>query len=68
MASLKIKYVGPIRQGLPDGEVFQFQGVTVFTGSQGSGKSTAAKIFSSLTWLEKALVRGDLEPSEVNHF
>lgn len=68
MASLKIKYVGPIRQGLPDGEVFQFQGVTVFTGSQGSGKSTAAKIFSSLTWLEKALVRGDIEPSEANNF
>lgn len=68
MASLKIKYVGPIREGLPNGGAFRFDGVTVFTGTQGSGKSTAAKLFSSFTWLEKALVRGDVESEEVNNF
>src|SRR5690554_5034828 len=67
MATLKVKYVGPIREGLPEGGAFCFDGVTVFTGTQGSGKSTAAKLYSSFTWLEKALVRGDIEPHEANN-
>ena len=33
--------------------------VTVFIGSQGSGKSTVAKLISTFMWIEKALVRGD---------
>jgi len=31
----------------------------VFIGNQGSGKSTLAKLYSTFTWIEKALVRGD---------
>jgi predicted ATPase len=31
----------------------------VFTGNQGSGKSTVAKLISAFTWMEKVLVRGD---------
>jgi len=33
--------------------------LTVFCGTQGTGKSTVAKLFSTFLWLEKALVRGD---------
>jgi predicted ATPase len=33
--------------------------VTTFIGNQGSGKSTVAKLISTFTWIEKALVRGD---------
>lgn len=32
---------------------------TVLIGNQGSGKSTVAKLISTFTWIEKALVRGD---------
>lgn len=35
--------------------------VTVFIGNQGSGKSTVAKLISTFTWIEKALVRGDYD-------
>lgn len=60
MIKLKIKNVGPIKDGYCSNNGFMdFTGVTVFIGNQGSGKSTVAKIFSTLSWIEKALVRGD---------
>lgn len=60
MAKLRVKNTGPIRNGyeLSDGFI-DFAGVTIFIGNQGSGKSTLAKIYSTLSWIEKALVRGD---------
>lgn len=39
----------------------EFKRVTVFIGNQGSGKSTLAKLFSTFSWMEKALVRGDYD-------
>lgn len=63
MIKLKIKNVGPIKDGYFSNDGFiDFTGVTVFVGNQGSGKSTVAKIFSTLSWTEKALVRGDFTP------
>jgi predicted ATPase len=60
MIKLKIKNVGPIKEGYSSNNDFlDFTGLTVFIGNQGSGKSTVAKIFSTLSWIEKALVRGD---------
>jgi predicted ATPase len=60
MAKLKVRNVGPIKSGYnsPDG-FMEIKGVTVFIGNQGSGKSTIAKLFSTLSWIEKALIRGD---------
>ena len=60
MAKLKVRNVGPIKNGceVDDGFV-NFNGITVFIGNQGSGKSTIAKLFSTLSWLEKALMRRD---------
>ena len=58
MAKIKIKNIGPIKDGL-DNDYINFNGVTIFIGNQGSGKSTIAKLFSTLSWIEKALVRGD---------
>lgn len=59
---LFLKNFGPIGPGLSDnGGWIDFQRVTVFIGNQGAGKSTVAKLFSTFSWMEKALVRGDYE-------
>ncbi len=69
MAKLKINNIGPIRStnNLKNGYI-DFDGVTVFIGNQGSGKSTISKIFSSLTWIEKALVRGDFNVNYISQY
>ncbi|NLW03769.1 MAG: ATP-binding protein [Pseudomonadaceae bacterium] len=56
MNKLSIKNVGPIGDGCGDAYI-EINRLTVLLGPQGSGKSTIAKIYSSLAWLEKALVR-----------
>lgn len=63
MSRIKIKNFGPIKVGNPinDGWI-DIKKVTVFIGNQGSGKSTVAKLISSFMWLEKALIRGDINP------
>ncbi|MBL7795896.1 MAG: AAA family ATPase [Saprospiraceae bacterium] len=60
MAKLKVLNVGPIRSGFNESNGFlEFSDVTIFIGNQGSGKSTMAKLYSTLSWIEKALVRED---------
>jgi len=60
MSKIKIKNFGPIKEGFLGGDGFMdVKKVTVFIGNQGSGKSTVAKVISTLTWIEKALNRGD---------
>lgn len=62
MIRLRIKNFGPIRQGISVNEGWlEFKRVTVFIGNQGSGKSTLAKLFSTFSWMEKSLVRGDFD-------
>ena len=72
MAKLKIKNMGPIKNGyLSDDGFMDFPGVTLLMGDQGSGKSTVAKVFSTLSWIEKALMRGDFDVSyfsQCNYF
>lgn len=61
MSRIKIKNFGPIREGYTANEGWiDIKKVTVFIGNQGSGKSTVAKLISTLTWLEKAIVKGIL--------
>jgi len=64
-----IKNFGPIKDGFKDkdrNDWMDFNKVTVFIGNQGSGKSTVAKLISTLTWIEKALVRGDFTEKHLN--
>jgi predicted ATPase len=69
MAKIKIRNVGPIRSGITSDDGFlDIKGVTVFIGNQGSGKSTVAKLYSTLSWIEKALVRGDFTDRYVVQF
>ena len=60
MSRIRIKNFGPIKEGGIDNDGWiDIKKVTVFIGNQGSGKSTVAKLISTFTWIEKALVRGD---------
>ncbi|GHV26086.1 hypothetical protein FACS1894176_06100 [Bacteroidia bacterium] len=62
MSKIRIKNFGPIKDGhQDDGGWLDVKKVTLFIGNQGSGKSTIAKLISTFTWIEKALVRGDYE-------
>lgn len=61
MSKIKIKNFGPIKEGYQEDKGFMdVKKVTVFIGNQGSGKSTVAKVISTMMWLEKALNRGDV--------
>jgi predicted ATPase len=69
MTRLKIKNIGPVKEGFNTEDGFlDFKGITVFIGNQGSGKSTVAKVFSTLSWIEKALVRGDFKASHLTSY
>ncbi len=69
MAKLKVQNVGPIKSGYDNNNGFiDFKAVTLFIGNQGSGKSTIAKLFSTLSWIEKALVRGDFTERHVMQY
>lgn len=67
MSKVRIKNFGPIKEGYCENDGWiEVKKVTVFTGNQGSGKSTVAKVISTLTWLEKALNRGDVLMEKMN--
>ncbi len=60
MSRIKIKNFGPIKEGYQEDDGWMdVKKVTVFIGNQGSGKSTVAKVISTLSWIEKAINRGD---------
>ncbi|MFW5983309.1 MAG: ATP-binding protein [bacterium] len=62
MSKIRIKNFGPIKEGYKEKDGWiDIKKVTVFIGNQGSGKSTVAKLISTFMWLEKALIRGDIE-------
>jgi len=63
MTKIRIKNFGPIKEGYLENDGWiDIKKVTVLIGNQGSGKSTVAKLISTFTWIEKALVRGDYPP------
>ena len=70
MSKIKLKNFGPLKEGYQeDGGFMDIKKVTLFIGNQGSGKSTVAKVISTLTWMEKALNRGDFSaPTSVKNF
>ena len=75
MSILKIKNFGPFGENKDEkGNLINngfyevnISPVTVFIGPQTSGKSTVAKLYSTFTWLEKALVQGKESYEHFNH-
>jgi len=66
MSKIRIRNFGPIKEGYQENDGWlDVKKVTVFIGSQGSGKSTVAKLISTMTWIEKALVRGDFKEKDL---
>jgi predicted ATPase len=66
---IKIRDFGPIKEGFKgkDGnDWMDINKVTIFIGNQGSGKSTVAKLISTMSWIEKALVRGEFTEKHLN--
>ena len=60
MNELKVQYFGAIQEGYAENDGYMpIHQLSVFCGTQGTGKSTVAKLYSTFVWLEKALTRGD---------
>lgn len=67
MSKIRIYNFGPIKEGLKTNNGWiEIDKVTVFVGNQGSGKSTVAKLFSTLSWLEKSINRGDTNKNKIS--
>jgi predicted ATPase len=64
MSKIRVKNFGPIKEGFSDSQGndwIDIAKITVFIGNQGSGKSSVAKLISTMSWIEKALYRGQSE-------
>lgn len=57
LPELRVKNIGPIRGD----NTININKLTVFLGDQGTGKSTWAKLISTFLWIEKSLVRGNID-------
>lgn len=69
MSQIKVKNFGPIKSGFAQNNGFiDIRKITVFIGNQGTGKSSVAKLISTLSWLEKQLYRGNLEIKDVKNY
>lgn len=66
MSLIKIKNFGPIKEGYVDNDGFlPIDKLMIFIGGQGSGKSSIVKLISTLTWIEKALVKGTISIEDI---
>ena len=64
MEKLLVRNFGPLKDGLKENDGYIIiSPVTVICGAQATGKSTIAKLYSSFSWLEKAMAKADLTPS-----
>lgn len=67
MKEIFVRNFGPIKDGF-NGKMMPVYPITLFCGDQGSGKSTMAKLISSFSWLEKALIRGDVKEKWITQY
>ncbi len=67
MKEIFVSDFGPIKEGFERG-MMPIYPITVFIGNQGSGKSTMAKLISTFSWLEKAMIRGDIKEKWITQY
>ena len=66
MIKIKINNFGPIIKGYQEAKGYlHINKFTMFIGPQASGKSTVAKLVSTLLWLEKDLIRWGIKEKEL---
>ena len=71
MSKIRIKHFGPIISGLTlkqTDDFIEIKKFTIFIGNQGTGKSSVTKLISTLSWIEKALYRGDIKENYVTSY
>jgi predicted ATPase len=69
MARIRISNFGPVGEGLTEDEGWlYFEKVTVLIGNQATGKSSVAKLLSTLSWLEKSLYKQEIKESDVTKY
>lgn len=69
MSQIKVKNFGPIKSGFLENKGFiDIPKVSIFIGSQGTGKSSIAKLISTLSWLEKKLYLKNLQESYITNY
>ena len=69
MNKIKVKNFGSIKNGFNEDDGFiSIHKVTIFIGNQGTGKSSIAKLISTLMWLEKMLYRGEVTERYVTSY
>jgi energy-coupling factor transporter ATP-binding protein EcfA2 len=69
MNQIKVENFGPIKSGFRENNGFiDIRKITIFIGNQGTGKSSIAKLISTLSWLEKTLYIGNLEEKNVTTY
>lgn len=65
---VKVENFGPITKGYNSKDGFMdITKMTVFLGTQGSGKSTIIKLISTFSYIEKALISGKLSTKELTY-
>ena len=66
MGKLRVQNFGPITTGLVGKEKFlDIKKITLLIGNQATGKSSIAKLYSTFSWLEKSLMRGNLKDNDL---
>ncbi|MEA5508510.1 ATP-binding protein [Crocosphaera sp. UHCC 0190] len=69
MSQIKVKNFGSIKSGFAENNgLMDIRKITVFIGNQGTGKSSIAKLISTLSWLEKALYVENLEEKYITNY
>jgi predicted ATPase len=67
MSKIKIKNFGPIKEGILSNDGWMnIPKITIFIGNQGSGKSSIAKVLSTLKWIEKALIQNKIKENDLS--
>ena len=61
----QVEHFGPIHGGTVNGSI-EFKKVLILIGNQATGKSSIAKLISTISWIEKSVYKKELTAEEVS--